>query len=487
MDSKNITSDKDIKRIWKRFSELSAIPRPSKGEKEAADYFEKFANDKDFEVERDDEDNILIKLPATKGMEKASGIVLQGHSDMVCVADDGFSNPKEAGVKLQMSDDKKYISAEGTTLGADNGIGVATFLALLEDEEIEHGPIALLITTDEETGLNGANKLSFDLSNYKYLINGDSEDWGEAVIGCAVSEDSIITFNGKRETLDSHAWFTLSVSGLAGGHSALVIATPGRANAIDLLAGILIDVSKEVGIHVMSIKGGTVRNVIPSSAEVTFVVDTDNPDFLEVFDTTLAKYKKELTEEPDVEFEFAPAGMTGEVFTVDDTQRLLQLIDAIPHGVEVWADDAETTPQTSTNLATIETDGDTVVITNMSRSSIEKELETMSSKIAEVAKDHDADIMHEGKYPGWEPISDSSIVEATKKAYNELYNSDIHITQTHGGLECGIILSKYSHLEAISVGPTIEGAHSTKEQVQVQSVGKFYQLVKNLCFDLSKN
>lgn len=486
MDVKAITSDKDISRIWERFSELSAIPRPSKDEGKAADYLEQFAKDKGFEVERDAENNILIKLPATRGFEKAPGIILQGHSDMVCVANEGFENPKTGGVTPKLSDDKKWITTEGTTLGADNGIGVASFLSLLEDEELEHGPLALLITTDEETGLNGANKLSFNFSDYTYLINGDSEDWGEAVIGCAGGQDSIVTFKGKRQTIESHAWFTLSVSGLQGGHSALAIAAPGRANAIDLLAGILLDVSKEVGIHIMSVQGGTARNVIPSEASVTFVVDSDNPDFLEVFDKTLSEYKKELTEESSVEFEFAPAGMTGEVFTIDDTQRLLQLIDAIPHGVEVWADDAETVPQTSTNLATISTDNDSVIITNMSRSSIESELDMLCDKIAEVAQNHTADIAHEGKYPGWEPISDSLLVETTKRVYQNLYASEIHITQTHGGLECGIIRAKYPHLMAISLGPTIEGAHSTKERVEVDSVAKFYELLKGLVLKLSQ-
>ncbi len=486
MDPKNITSDKNIQRIWERFNELSAIPRPSKSEIKAADYLEKFAKDRGFDVERDDENNILITIPATTGMEKASGIILQGHSDMVCVSDEGYESPRLVGVKPKYTEDGKWITADGTTLGADNGIGVATFLALLEDEALQHGPLAVLITTDEETGLNGANKLSFDFFNYTYLINGDSEDWGEAVIGCAGGEDSVILFTGKRETIDSPAWFKLSVSGLTGGHSALAIASPGRANAIDLLAGILLDVSKQVGIHVMSFSGGIARNVIPSEASVTFVVDTDNPDFLDVFDTTLADYKKELTEEPGVEFEFAPAGMTGEVFTIEDTQRLLQLIDAIPHGVEVWADDAETVPQTSTNLATISTINNSVTITNMSRSSIDKELDAITMKIADVAREHSVEIKHEGRYPGWEPISDSSIVETTKKTYKELYNEDIQITQTHGGLECGIIRSKHPHLEAISLGPSIEGAHSTKEKVEVETVEKFYNLTKELLIRLSR-
>ena len=482
VDKLNI-QDENIVRIWKRFYELARIPRPSKGEKLVADYLVKFAESNGFAVVRDEENNALIELPATDN--SLSGVLLQGHSDMVCVSDkDSGKNPAKEGVELVPDETSEWVAANGTTLGADNGIGVATFLSLITDENFPHGPLGLLVTSDEETGLNGANNLEFDLSKYKYLVNGDSEDWATATIGCAGGEDSIISLKLYKQTTNDLA-IKLSVSGLKGGHSALAIAEIGRANAIKLLTGIISKLSDQAGVRLVSISGGVARNVIPSTAEAVFTfssADLDDPDAF--FANVTKEYTEGFVHENNITVTVSKAYKVKQSFSVEDTEVLLDLINDIPYGTKSWADGAETVPQTSTNLATIATDGEQIEIVSMCRSSIESQLDEVGKELEVISEKHNAKIRREGRYAGWEPIVGSNIVSVAKRVYKDSFGADLKITQTHGGLECGIIKSKYPALEAISIGPTIKGAHSTAEKVEVKSVENFYKFTKGLVQNL---
>ncbi|QQS39574.1 beta-Ala-His dipeptidase [Candidatus Woesebacteria bacterium] len=475
-------NDENTIRIWSGFYDLTQIPRPSKNEKKVADYLEKFANEKTITVERDKYNNILLRLPSNNPQIK--GVLLQGHSDMVCVKG-SERDPSVEGVSPVIDETGEWVKAQNTSLGADNGIGVAALLSLLEDKEFVHGPLGILITTDEETGLNGAKNLKFDLSKYKYLINCDSEDWGEATIGCAGGEDVIITLNTKMEAVKETA-IKISVSGLKGGHSALAIAEVGRANAIKLLAGVISDLVEQADVHLVSFNGGTARNVIPSEAEavITFggftEVDSENH-----FSSIIKKTIQEYDNEENIAIEISKTQDVDRGCSIIDTEKILDMINDLPHGVIKWVGLKEEKPQTSTNLAMIRTSGTSLEIVSMNRSSFEKESDEVAKMQSNIAFKHGARLLREGKYPAWEPDYESKIVKHAQKIFRDIWQEELLIEQTHGGLECGIIKNTYPNIiEAISLGPTITGAHSINERVNISSVEKFYTYLKALIRDL---
>lgn len=475
--------------LWRNFAWIAAVPRPSGSEAMVGREIRSFAEKRGFSPEIDSVGNILIRIPSMSGYEDAPGIILQGHLDMICEQEPGVPvNPAVNGVIPIVETSGQWLTADGTTLGADNGIGLAAMLALM-DEDIPHSPLSLLFTVDEERGLRGVKKLAFDLSQYGYLINLDSEDVEEVTIGCAGGEDTVIVLPIEAEfTTDDRVFLKLTISGLKGGHSGIDIGAVGRerANAIKFLANLLSQGQKEVDFQLALLKGGTKRNIIPSQAEAILATPNDR---LELAQRTLERIGRKMSGDFADEDSMAISSErltseTREVLTPDSKDKIISLLLALPNGVQQWSQSIPGLVDTSTNLAVVETSSGVVKIRMMSRSNSGERLTALKAKIETEAREvlgiSQASVIHEGGYPGWEPNPDSPLVQLAQKVYKELTGEQLLVTATHGGLECGLLGGKYPHLQMISIGPTIKDAHSTRERVNVASVGQFYRFLKEL-------
>jgi len=477
-----------VLRLWQYFLDICTIPHQSGNEEEIANYVISFARNNNLKLEKDKAGNVIIEIPATKGKESAPGIIFQGHLDMVCV---GTPNPAKNGVRPIIGKKHKWLKAKETSLGADNGIGIAAALALAK-EKITHGPIAILCTVDEEVGLSGAKRIDFqkiDLKKYHYLINLDSEEEGEATIGCAGGGDTTLSFPFQTESKNKKILLSIKVDKLMGGHSGVEIGE-NRLNAIKVLTGLVNQITKELGpINILSLSAGTARNVIPKKAEAIVALSPRQEkkikDAISKATETIrsrAKYKKEKAMKITVN---KTAKKNQSIMTKDSSQKVTRLLAELPHGVEKWSPSIKGLVETSTNLAMLETKTNEIIIKMMTRSSLKSELEKLRSQIEQVGKKYQAKINQGEAYPGWEPQPDNSAVILIKKAYKKLTEKSIKIKAIHAGLECGMLLEKYPHLEAISIGPTIKGAHSTEERVNVASVVSFYQFIIGIVTEVS--
>ena len=460
------------KLLWKQFDEIRKIPRCSKHEEKIREYVINFAKKHDIEYKTDDAGNVVLKKPASSGMEDKPTVVLQGHMDMVCEknSDVDFDFSKDS-IQLQKDGDK--ILAKGTTLGADNGIGLATSLAIMEDKDLKLGSVEALFTVDEETGLTGAFALDENMLTGKMLFNLDSEDWGVLTVGCAGGGNSDITLPIKKEK-SSGEGLKINISGLRGGHSGVDIHEQ-RANAVKILTRILFKASEKYDIEIATIMGGDKHNAIPREANAEITVDGAKKNDLE-------KMIKE--EEKQILFEIKPIDPNfkvkisdadiNEVITTESQNKFLNLLNGLPHGVYKMSYDIEGLVQTSTNLAKVTTEKDSANVLLSSRSSIMSELEYLRDQIRSVAKLTGAKVEEEEPYPGWKPDMDSDILKISKKVYKDKYGEDPKVEAIHAGLECGIIGEKYPGMEKISIGPTIKYPHSPEEQVHISTVEKFY-------------
>jgi len=477
-----------VSRLWRYFLDICTIPHQSGNEKEIANYVINFAKNNNLGFEKDKAGNVIVEIPATKGKESAPGIIFQGHLDMVCV---GTPDPAKNGVKPVMGKKNEWLKAKETSLGADNGIGIAATLALTK-EEIAHGPIVVLCTVDEEVGLSGAKKIDFqkiDLKKYHYLINLDSEEEGEATIGCAGGGDTTLSFPLQRKSKNKKILLSIKVDKLMGGHSGVDIGE-NRLNAIKVLAELIDQITKALGlINIVSLSAGTARNVIPKKAEVIVALSPRQEKKIKnaiskATETirSRAKYKKEKAMKITVS---KTAKKNQSIMTKDSSQKIIRLLAELPHGVEKWSQSVKDLVETSTNLAMIETKTNEIIIKMMTRSSLKSELQKLRSQIEQIGKKYQTKINQGEAYPGWEPQPDNSAVVLIKKAYKKLTGKLIEIKAIHAGLECGMLLEKYPHLEAISIGPTIKGAHSTEERVNVASVARFYQFIIGIVTEVS--
>ncbi len=474
----SVIENLEPKLLWKQFDEIRKIPRCSKHEEKIREYIINFAKEHDLEYKTDDAGNVVIKKPASPGMEDKPTVVLQGHMDMVCEknSDVDFDFSKDP-IQLQKDGDK--ILAKGTTLGADNGMGLATSLAIMIDENLKLGPIESLFTVDEETGLTGAFALGEDMLTGKYLFNLDSEDWGVLTVGCAGGGNSDITLPIKKEK-SSDPGLKINISGLRGGHSGVDIHEQ-RANAVKILTRILFKATEKFDIKIASIIGGDKHNAIPREANAEITVDQSKIKDLE---------KMITEEEKTILFEIKPIDPgfkvkisktdVSEVLNKESQTKLLNLLNGLPHGVFKMSYDIEGLVQTSTNLAKVTTDKDKANVLLSSRSSIMSELEYLREQIRSVAKLTGAKVEEEEPYPGWKPDMDSDILKISKKVYKDMIGEDPVVEAIHAGLECGIIGEKYPEMEKISIGPTIKYPHSPEEQVHISTVGKFYDYLINI-------
>ncbi len=469
------------KHLWKRFYEITQVPRPSKKEEKIRAHIRELLKSLNTEIKEDATGNIVALVPATPGYENAPTIVLQGHVDMVCEKNkdkqhDFDNDPIDVSVK------DGWVVADGTTLGSDNGIGVAAGLAIITDTDVVHGPIEILMTVDEETGLTGANNLEPGFITGKILLNMDSEEDGAFYVGCAGGVDTVATFEIKAEKKNpSTQVYELLVTGLKGGHSGLDI-QEGRGNAIKIL-GRALKKLEIVDYKLAAIEGGSLRNAIPREAEaILFLSENDFPNAEEVIIEfqksiqneyrTVDKGVKVFLKKTDLEFE--------NVFTKEFTNEIINAILALPHGVISMSQDILGLVETSTNLATINLVDGKIRIGTSQRSSVDSAIEYIANSVTAVFNLTDADVKAGDGYPGWNPNMDSELLKVSKKVFKAMFGKEAEIKAIHAGLECGILEGKNPGMDMISFGPTIQNAHSPDEKVNVETVSKFYDLLKGI-------
>ncbi|HPF93947.1 MAG TPA: aminoacyl-histidine dipeptidase [Tenuifilaceae bacterium] len=478
----NSITNLEPKIVWKHFHSLTQIPRPSKHEKAAVDFVVKFGKDLGLETIVDEVGNVIIRKPATAGMENRKGIILQGHLDMVPQKNsdkthDFTKDPIEAYV------DGDWVTANGTTLGADNGIGVAAAMAVLEDNSLVHGPIEALFTIDEETGMTGAFNLKPGILKGDILINMDSEDEGELYVGCAGGMDANIKLKYKDESAPENFQFAkLSMVGLKGGHSGMDISS-GRANSIKLLFRFLRFAEKEFGIRISSIDGGSLRNAIPREAFVVLGVDKMHFAALEqAVKNHLKVYKEEFSAvEPDLDFQLVKAETPSSVIDSKSQWGIIRAVFGCPNGVIRMSDSMPGLVETSTNLARVYSENGVIYAQCLLRSSVDTSKEALAEKIASVFEMAGAEVEFAGAYPGWKPNMNSAILKVMSEVYATNWGKTPEIKAIHAGLECGILGGVYPNFDMISFGPTIRYPHSPDEKVKIDTVDMFWKfLVKVL-------
>lgn len=468
--------------IWKNFYALTQIPRPSKKEEQVRAYLKKFGEDLKLETIVDEIGNVIIKKPATAGMEDRKCVILQGHMDMVpqknADTDHDFEkDPIDAYI------DGEWVTARGTTLGADNGMGVAAGMAVLEATDIEHGPVEVLITMDEETGMTGAENLKAGVLDGDILMNLDSEDEGELYIGCAGGVDTNGEFTYTAEkTPDGVAAYKLAVKGLKGGHSGLDIHL-GRGNANKIMNVLLIKAGEKYGVRLAEINGGSLRNAIPRESFVTVVVPEDKKADFEAF---VGEFEAIAQDEfndadPGLVITIESTDVPAEVIDEKIQGKLYQAVAGCPNGVVKMSESVEGIVETSTNLAIVKSDGKTIELCTLNRSLVDDDRDKVSAEIKAVFEAAGAKAVSEGSYPGWKPNPDSDILKEMKEIYNNKYGKVPEVKVIHAGLECGILGSTYPNWDMISFGPTIRNPHSPDEMVKIDTVALFYEyLVETL-------
>ncbi|MEE1226461.1 MAG: aminoacyl-histidine dipeptidase [Bacteroidales bacterium] len=484
MANNSILADLEPKSLFRFFGEILSIPRPSKHEEKMTEYLVNWAKERNLEYVSDEIGNVIIRKGATKGKENSPWVCLQSHIDMVCEknSDKDFDFEKDAIVpKIE----GEWLKADGTTLGADDGIGVATALAILDANDIEHGPIECLFTVDEETGLSGAEALSADVLKSRILLNLDSEDEGEIFIGCAGGIDTVAKLPyDKEETPDAPA-FKIMVKGLKGGHSGDDI-NKGLACANKILNRILWSLDKEMDLRLSCFEGGNLRNAIAREANATFVVAQADVELMkEIVEKFAVDLKYEFrTTEPDMEITLSEAEKPAFVVDMLSQDNLLNVLYACPHGVLAMSREIPGFVETSTNLASVKMKEDHFFITTSQRSSVESAKYAAAYRVESCFLLAGADVEHGDGYPGWAPNPESKILKIAVDAYKKLFNKEPIVRAIHAGLECGLIGEKYPGMDMISYGPTLRGVHSPDERLEIKTVELYWkhtlEILKNI-------
>jgi len=477
-----ILNDLQPQILWKHFGGLCAIPRPSKKEDKAAEYVKEFAIAQGLDYTVDATGNVIIRKPATPGMGDKPGVVLQAHLDMVPqknsdVQHDFEKDPIEAYI------DGDWVKAKGTTLGADNGIGVAAALAVFESKDLKHGPLEALFTIDEETGMTGANGLEAGLLKGSVFINLDSEEEGELYIGCAGGLNAESCLPYSLEPVESNvSAFELRLTGLKGGHSGLDI-NLGRGNANKLMNRFLWNVTRKYGLRLSSISGGNMRNAIPRESFAVVTVPSAKADeFQKEISIFLTTISAELSGvESGLSFVAVPVECPATVMDQVSQKKFFNLIYAMRNGAVRMIADMPEVVETSTNLSIVKSDGQQVTIMSLLRSSVDSAKEALGNAMVATCELAGAPTKLDGAYPGWKPNFDSAILKTMKDVYQKLYGKQPEVKVIHAGLECGIFGKNYPDMDYISFGPTIKYPHSPDEKVHIPSVAKFWEyLVETL-------
>ena len=472
--------------IWKNFEKINAVPRPSKKEERIIEFMLSFGKSLGLQTERDEIGNVIIKKLATPGMESRKTVILQSHLDMVHQKNNqtDFDFITEG---IQMKVDGDFVKAKETTLGADNGLGVATIMAVLENEdEIKHPPIEALFTIDEETGMTGAKELDASKLSGAILINLDTEEDDEIGIGCAGGVD--ITFSKTYQevaTRENSLTVKLLVNGLNGGHSGMDI-HKGFGNANKLLAKILFELDEQVDIQLHEINGGGLRNAIPREAEASISFDKGKKgDFDKLFYRLKTEMQKEFSGiEKNLSLTAVSADSRQLALSNLDKNQLLATLYTIHHGVYRMSPSIAGLVETSNNLARINAGDGSIEISCLTRSAIESGKQDLSNQMKAVGYLGGFKVNFSGDYPGWSPNPESPILDITDKIYKQQNPDKPHIAACHAGLECGILSQHLPEVDMVSIGPTILGAHSPDERANIQSVDKFWRLLKGILADI---
>ncbi|MFA6199683.1 MAG: aminoacyl-histidine dipeptidase [Bacteroidales bacterium] len=457
-------------KVFKYFSEILSIPRPSKHEEKMSAYLLKWGQDRGLETIQEEIGNVIIRKKATKGYEDRPCVCLQGHMDMVCEknSDKVFDFEKDA---IETFVEDGWLKAKGTTLGADDGIGVAIALAILDSDDIEHGNIECLFTIDEETGLTGAGALSPTILKSNILINLDSEDEGEIFIGCAGGKDTVAKIPYEKELSPEGKAFKISAFGAKGGHSGDDI-NKGLANSIKVLNRILWKLNQEMEYALATFEGGNLRNAIAREANAIVVVgEQDAKEMIAMVE----QYNKDIrfefrSTEPNLQVKIEEVATPEEVIDPMTQEDLLNVIYAAPHGVLAMSREIPNFVETSTNLASIKMIDDCFVIATSQRSSVESAKEAACNKNEACFLLVGAEVTHDEGYPGWAPNPDSKILKIAEDSYKRLFGKEPVVRAIHAGLECGLIGEKYKEMDMISYGPTLRGVHSPDERLEIATV-----------------
>ncbi len=471
--------------VWKYFAEISGIPRGSKNEAAISRHVVETAKRLGLEAKADGVGNVVVRKPASPGREASAMVCLQGHLDMVCEKNkdkthDFLKDP----IELVRKDN--VLMANGTTLGADNGIAVATSLALMADKTVEHPPLEFLFTVDEETGLTGANNLAPGFLQSKRLLNLDSEEEGALYVGCSGGRDTIGAW--KTDSSPAPAGFAAAevrVRGLKGGHSGLEI-DKGRGNAIKILARVLHRLA-ELGARISGINGGNKHNAIPREAEALILIPQKNLEAAEELVRGCARVMKAeiSTVDPSLVIEMENiSGKKAKVIGRSQQKKILQTITALPHGVIKMSADIPGLVETSTNVAVIRTDRKSVTMATSQRSSVASEIDEIGEMVQTIFSMGGADVRASDGYPGWKPNLDSEVLKTAKATFAAVFGKEPEVKAIHAGLECGIIGEKYPGMDMVSFGPTLEGVHSPDEKIYIDTVERFWNyllaVLKNL-------
>jgi len=475
-----VIAELEPKVVWEHFQTLCEIPRPSKHEEQLRDYLKGWADLQGLESVVDAAGNLIIRKPATPGMENRAGVVLQGHLDMVCQANTGtphdfFKDP----IRPVMKDG--WLVAENTTLGADNGIGVALALAVLASNDLKHGPVEALFTLDEEQGMGGAIGLEPGVLKGSYLLNLDTEEWGEFYMGCAGGVDVNISRAYAQETLPAaHVTRQLAVTGLRGGHSGCDIHL-GRGNANKILLRTLQSIARVSGLRVASFQGGSARNALAREAFAVIAFPAaDEGKVAALIDGLQQVLRDELAgADEGVMLALSPA-TTDKVMALADQLPLLRALHAAPHGVKAMSQRVTGVVETSNNLGVMKLADGKLFANFMVRSLNDSGTQMLADEIVSLFELVGAEIQSEGAYPGWAPNPASKLLALCRDVYKKDFGAESHVKVIHAGLECGIIGSKYPDMDMVSFGPNITGAHAPGERVEVASVGYCWELVKSI-------
>ena len=467
--------------LWQYFSEICRIPRPSKKEGKIIAYLTGFAEKQGLNWKKDPSGNVLITKPAAKGYENRKTVVLQSHMDMVCEKNTGTRHNFTTDPIIPYIDGD-WVRAKGTTLGADDGIGMAAQLAVLASADLQAGKIECLFTVDEETGLSGAFALQPGFFEGSILINLDSEDEGELFIGCAGGIDTLASMEFENEDIPaSHTGFRVMVGGLQGGHSGDDI-HKGRGNSIKILNRFLWNVNNRFDMKLVWFNGGNLRNAIPREAEALFSVHRDDTvalsEYLEDFSGIVSR-ELALTDQ-GFRIMMSPSDLPAQAIDEQAQIDLLYSLYACPNGVLSWNHQISNLVESSTNLATVKFDNNKIIITTSQRSSSDSAKADISAMVESVFRLANANVRKNGMYPGWEPDYDSQLLKLSESAYKRLFAVRPVVRTIHAGLECGLFLEKYPGLDMISFGPTIKGAHSPGERLHIASVQKFWDLLREI-------
>jgi dipeptidase D len=467
--------DLEPRAVWGFFHELTRIPRPSRHEEAIQEFMVSFGERLGLETVKDAAGNVIIRKPATQGMEDRKGIVLQAHLDMVPQANRGKEHDFTKDPITPVIDGD-WVRADGTTLGSDNGIGVAAAMAVLASTDVPHGMVEGLFTATEETGMDGAEGLEPGILQGDVMLNLDSEDEGEVYVGCAGGLDGNFSFPLETESTPAgHTGFTLSVTGLTGGHSGVEIHLE-RGNANRVLFRFLARQGAELGVRLASVDAGGLRNAIPREAFATITLPAERADQLAAAVATFEEaVKAELhSVDPGLRIQVESCDSPATVMSEDLQGRLVRAVNGCPNGIIRWSTEVSNLVETSTNLASVKSDDHRIAIQCLLRSSVDSAKDALALALGSVFELAGAEVEFAGAYPGWKPNMDSEILKVMQSTYEAIHGRVPETMAIHAGLECGLIGAIYPNLDMASFGPTIRGPHSPDERVEIQTVGLFY-------------